>query len=255
MHPITLGGTEIKRNADGLFSLNDLHAAALAQGLADGKADPREWSRAPRSKTSGSSGKVSISGGPGRDFIDFVATNLNVDAGRIMQTARGKGGGTFAHIQVALAYAKYLSPELHMQVNDVFMRAKTGDVTLADEIADKASPEDQAWLAKRVQGKVARSQLTSTLARHGVLGRGFADCTNAIYRPLLGGKKSEVCKANGIDPKKVSMRDMMTIEQLMATGMAELIAAKNIARFDAQGNEKCAHECARAAQKVAHILQ
>lgn len=77
----------------------------------------------------------------GAQFIDFIAQNLNVAERHIYKATRGKGGGTYAHWQIALAYAKYLSPELHMQVNEVYARAKAGDVTLADEIADKASPE------------------------------------------------------------------------------------------------------------------
>lgn len=44
---------------------------------------------------------------------------------------------TYAHPQIALAYAKYLSPELHMAVNEVFMRYKAGDPTLAEEVIDK----------------------------------------------------------------------------------------------------------------------
>ena len=141
-----------------------------------------------------------------------------------------------------------------MKVNEVYARAKTGDVTLADEIADKASPEQQAWLAKRVQGKIARSLLTQTLASHGVLGRGYADCTNEIYKPILGGKKSEVCAAKGLK-KSVNLRETMTLEQIMATSMAELVATKQITKFNVTGNTRCAEECARAARNVAGLLQ
>ncbi len=256
MIPITIGNTQIRRNDDDLVSLNDLYQAAAANGIVDGKLDPREWSRAPREKTSGSSAKTSISGGPGRDFIDFVAANLNVDAAHIIKATRGKGGGTYAHWQIALAYAKYLSPELHMQVNEVYARAKSGDVTLADEIADKATVEQQEWLAKRVQGKIARSKLTSTLSHHGVTGKGFADCTNEIYKPILGGKKSEVCAAKGIPNKKsTSMRDLMTADQLLATSMAELVARKQIEKFNVNGNDRCATECQRASERIAALLQ
>lgn len=236
---LMIGTAEVRRNADGLVSITDLYQTASSQGMADGKRDPRRWKDEA-----------------GKDFIEAVAGALNVRPTDIMKSTRGKGGGTFAHWQIALAYAKYLSPELHMQVNEVYARAKSGDVTLADEIADKASQADQVWLAKRVQGKIARSQLTSTLSAHGVTGKGYADCTNAIYKPILGGKKSEVCAANGIPNKKsISMRDLMTVEQLMATGMAELVAKKQIEKFNARGNILCAAECDRAARKVVSLLQ
>jgi len=48
--------------------------------------------------------------------------------------ARTQQRRNFAHWQIALAYAKYLSPELHMAVNETYMRYKTGDHTLALEV-------------------------------------------------------------------------------------------------------------------------
>jgi hypothetical protein len=62
--------------------------------------------------------------------------------------------GTFGHWQIALAYAKYLSTDLEMHMNEVYMRYQAGDVTLADQIADKAGPEAQEWLLKRIAKKV-----------------------------------------------------------------------------------------------------
>lgn len=236
-HPtLILGGTPVRTNVDGLVSLTDIYAAAEVAGLAESKRKPGDWAREA-----------------GADFIDFIAENLNTRKSGIYLTKRGKhGGGTFAHKQIALAYAKYLSPALHAQVNDTFLRAKAGDVTLADEIADKATPEQQDWLAKRVAGKAARGQFTATLQAHGVAGKGFADCTNAIYRPILGGKKSEICARRGL-PRTTNMRDVMDLEQLTRTALAEIVARKNIERFNVRGNDHCAVECGRAAERVAAI--
>jgi len=64
--------------------------------------------------------------------------------------------GTFAHWQIALAYAKFLSTDLEMHINEIYMRYRSGDVTLADQIADKAGPEGQEWLLKRIAAKVKR---------------------------------------------------------------------------------------------------
>lgn len=232
---LIIGGTPIRTNDDGLVSLTDIYAAAEREGIADGKQSPYEWSRRD-----------------GTNFIAFVADTLNTAQRRIYQSKRGKGGGTFAHWQIALAYAKYLSPQLHMQVNEVYARFKAGDVTLAEEIADRASLEDQERHAKRMAGKVARNQLTSTLACHGVSGKGFADCTNAIYKPILGGKKSEICAARNL-PAKTNIRDVMDLEQLTRTSLAEIIARKRIERFNVRGNAPCATECHRAALSVAQV--
>lgn len=254
MHPtLIIGGTQIRTNEANLVSLNDIYQTACANGMADGKLEPKLWGQKPRAKKSGSTGKTSTSGGPGRDFIDFVCENLKVDAAHLYISKPGKhGGGTFAHWQIALAYAKYLSPELHAQVNETYMRAKSGDVTLADEIADKATPDQQEWLARRVSGKAARSQLTSTLQAHGVHGKGYADCTNAIYKPILGGKKSEICAQRGLT-RRTNMRDVMDLEQLTRTALAELIARKRIERYNVRGNMPCAVECAKAATSISLI--
>lgn len=236
MHPtLILGGTPVRTNLDGLVSLNDIYAAAEVAGHAEGKRDPRRWKLQD-----------------GAQFIEVVAVALNVPLRDIYQATKGRGGSTFAHWQIALAYAKYLSPQLHMQVNEIYARVKSGDVTLADEIADKATPEQQDWLAKRVAGKAARGQFTATLQAHGVAGKGFADCTNAIYRPILGGKKSEICARRGL-PRTTNMRDVMDLEQLTRTALAEIVARKNIERFNVRGNDPCAVECGRAAERVAAI--
>ncbi|AUN95429.1 KilA-N domain-containing protein [Pseudazoarcus pumilus] len=236
MHPtLHILGTTVRTDDDGRVSLNDIHTAASAASMTDGKRDPRRWQKEA-----------------GEQFIEFLAENLNVRKSDICKARRGAGGGTFAHWQVALAYAKYLSPALHVQVNEVYARFKSGDITLADEIADRATPEQQEWLAKRSAGKAARNQLTSTLAAHGVHGKGFADCTNAIYRPILGGKKSEICAKRGL-PANTNLRDTMDLEQLTRTALAEIVARKRITRGNVRGNQRCAYECHSAAAAVAHV--
>ncbi len=47
----------------------------------------------------------------------------------------------------------------------------------------------------------------------------------------------------------------MTLEQIMATSMAELVATKQIEKFNVTGNVRCAEECNRAARNVAGLLQ
>lgn len=257
MQAITIGGQPIKTNDAGLVSLTDLYQVACQQGMADGKLDPRQWARAPKATKSGTSGRTSQVAGPGHDFITFVADNLHVGAAHIYKTSTARhdrGGGTFAHWQIALAYAKYLSPALHMQVNEVYARYKSGDVTLAAEIADKAKPADAAWLARRVQGTVARNQLTSTLSAHGVSGKGYADCTNAIYKNILGGKKSEICAERGLR-KSTNLRNVMDVTQLTATAMSELVAQKRIETRNVRGNQACTDHCDYSAWAVMKLLQ
>jgi hypothetical protein len=164
-----------------------------------------------------------------------------------------RGGGTFAHWQIALVYAKYLSPALHMQVNDVYARFITGDITLAAEISDKASTEDNLWLAKRIDGKAARIKFTDTLKAHGVAGYGYATCTDAINKHVVGSCAVAVRETRGLH-KGASLRDVMSIEELIATSMSELVAAKRITTKNASGNKACETHCDSAASSVMALL-
>jgi hypothetical protein len=222
------------RMRNGLISLTDLWKASETP---IGKHDPRDWKRRA-----------------GQSFIDAVAEKLNVSTGRIYQTTRGAGGGSWAHWQIALAYAKYLSHDLHMHVNEIYVRYQAGDVSLAEEISDKASPEEQKRLAKRLAGKQGRLTFTDTLKEHGVTkGKDFAICTDAIYDPLLGGTTKELKQQRNL-PKKASLRDNMSIDELAAVFFTEVAASRKIKRKDVQGVTKCAKTCRSTAEKVSDIL-
>lgn len=222
---------------DGLISLTGIFDRATALGISEGKQSPYEWSRRD-----------------GQQFIDFVAENLNTAKCRIYKSKRGKGGGTFAHWQIAMAYAKYLSHELHMQVNEAYARVKSADVTLAADIADRATPEKAEWLARRVSGVVARNQFTSTLSAHGVTGSGYRLCTNAIYLPLFHGTASEIREKRGL-PEKTNLREHMSAQELITTAFAEMLATDRVKARAVFGNERCAMECNRAASDVAEMVR
>lgn len=81
-----------------MLSLTDMWKA---QG-ADDSRRPYEWSRKE-----------------GGAFIDAVSLSLNTPVERIYHATKGKGGATYAHWQIGLAYAEYLSPEFHMWCNEV----------------------------------------------------------------------------------------------------------------------------------------
>jgi DNA-damage-inducible protein D len=60
----------------------------------------------------------------------------NSVTGSALYSKSGRGGLTFAHASVALTYAKSLSPELELAVNDLFLFYKTDAVLLALDILD-----------------------------------------------------------------------------------------------------------------------
>lgn len=124
---------ELKQN-DGLYSLTDLWKASGS----DESQRPQKWLRLPKTK----------------EFIEFIKKNSKLEKIPYLKKVRGKYGGTFAHWQLALAYAKYLSPELHAQVNQVFKERleKNQNPSLGiDRAVDRA---EQSYLK---QGKVSKS--------------------------------------------------------------------------------------------------
>lgn len=56
-----------------------------------------------------------------KEFVGYVEATLDAGASGIQSSrgGRGVGGNTWAHWQIAFAYAKYLSPEFHAWCNTV----------------------------------------------------------------------------------------------------------------------------------------
>ncbi|WP_148208398.1 KilA-N domain-containing protein [Solidesulfovibrio magneticus] len=145
---IIIGKSPVSTNADGLISLTDLWKAA---GKNPSQRIP-EWLRLPATN----------------NFVNRVSEKEKVGKSHLLKAVPGRNGGTFAHWQIALAYAKYLSPELHMAVNDVFMRYKAGDPKLAEEVIDKV--EDLAALERierRARAKKQYKRLASVVFAKG----------------------------------------------------------------------------------------
>lgn len=99
-------GAEIRDRGE-ILCLTDMWKAAGS----DESKRPIDWLRLPGTQ----------------EFVSWVAESLNMaDVGKshfgLVETKRGgneKGGSTWAHWQIGMAYAKYLSPEFHAWCNSV----------------------------------------------------------------------------------------------------------------------------------------
>lgn len=73
----------------------------------------------------------------GAAFAQFLRDSLDVAQGHIVKTSKkagaAPGGETWAHWQLAMAYAKWLSPEFHARVNDVYRAFTSGLLKQSDE--------------------------------------------------------------------------------------------------------------------------
>ncbi|WP_051359808.1 KilA-N domain-containing protein [Adhaeribacter aquaticus] len=236
--PFSFAGVEISKDGEGRISLTDLWKASGN----DRFSNPNAWLRQDATQT----------------LIDTAAGILNTSSERIIKSKKGKGGGTFAHKQIALAYAKYLSPELHLTVNQVFLERieeeKNPDLIIDRGIRTyKKHGKSDNWIAERLNGKVARLAFCASLAAHGVKGIGFRDCTNAILTPMYGGGAQLVREKKNL-PVKANTREHMTETELAAIRFTELLAADNIEKKGLQGNKECEYECYNTARLVAKTI-
>jgi hypothetical protein len=239
---IFYGDNKVRVDDKGFFSLTDMWSAA---GKPEGKHDPRRWSHKA-----------------GSEFIGHIADNYNVPSGDIYKTTKGRYGSTYAHWQIALAYAKYLSPEFHAWANQV----------VKDRIEETENPElgitrskDRAIGAWRKQGKNekfiqarlagmdTRRYFTDTLKDHGVTSFGYGNCTNGIYTPILGGTAAEAREARGL-PKGGNLRDSFSVLELTGTMFAEALASDTLERQNMQGNNSCISVCFSAGMQVKKTL-
>ena len=192
-------------------------------------------------------------------LVETMSTMFQSGSHPLWTTRRGgKNSGTYAHKSIALAYAKYLDPKLHVLVNEVFFQRveeeKNPDLAIERGIKGyKKKGYTDEWIAKRLNGKSKRNEFTSCLATHGVERDGFKNCTNAIYTPLYGGSTDVVREKKGLG-KGVSIRDNLSSFELDCINFAESLSKQAIERDNIKGNAKCELACSKASQIVANAV-
>ncbi|WP_107667986.1 KilA-N domain-containing protein [Cyanothece sp. BG0011] len=205
--------------------------------------DPRRWT-----ETDGSA-----------LFLLALEKKLNVATNDILKTVRGRNGGTWGHWQVALAYAKYLDPNLHIQVNEWAKRYVEEEVD-PEKGVDRAvknwkrQGKTDKWIQTRLENKQVRHQFTSTLQEHGASKPfHYANCTNAINKQVLGGTSKELKQTMGL-AKSANLRDNLSRVKVAALGLAEALAEEDIEENQRQGYKQCLQSCDEAGNKVKRAL-
>ncbi|MFG1300712.1 KilA-N domain-containing protein [Xanthobacter sp. V3C-3] len=91
-------------------------------------------------------------------FIEVLAEAHNMGISHVM-TKKGKNGGTYAHWQIGLAYAKYLSPEFHIWCNTVVRQYMEGHIGPQRLVLD----EEARTVIGGIVKSVLHAQLTSVI--------------------------------------------------------------------------------------------
>jgi hypothetical protein len=167
----------------------------------------------------------------------------------------GRGnGGTFTHPILAVAYAGYLNPTLEIEVLNTWLRYRSGDASLADEILQRASVEDNKWAGMRALSRAQRVSYTNTLKQHAVVGSGYSECTDSIYRALFDGRAVEIRTKRDL-PAKSNLRDHFSTDELSYVMASEALAAERIDAEERMGNRDCAKASMKSAGYIREAIE
>lgn len=241
-YQLTLRGRPISEDERGWINLDDIWSVAEAATTKR----PAYWrvGKAASSLVKALAEKIGISGNKQKNDVKSV-----------IYAKRGQGNkGTFAHPVIAAAYAGYLSPALEVEVREVWLRYRAGDATLADEILQRASAEDNHWAGVRALARSNRVKFTDVLKAHGVADRGYMECTEATYERLLGGTSWQLRAERNL-PKKANLRDHLKADELAFVMAAESLAAERIVDERRHGNAGCREASALGAAAIRSAIE
>lgn len=228
-----LRGRLIRVDSEGFVSLNDIHRAA---GFKTTKR-PYDWQRNPSTNPLIIATYERVTGKSRKGY-------------RMSAVYRATAEGTWAHPILAAAYAGYLKPELEVEMRETWLRYRSADPTLADEILQRATSEQNEWAARRAMGRSVRDAYTSELHGRGVTEPiQYAICTNETYSGLFGSPAKKLKEVRGL-AKGASLRDHMSMKELAFLAASEALAVERMEEEDADGFPECKTATAKAAGAI-----
>lgn len=164
MGNLVIAETSISINRDGLYCLNHLHKAAMAQGKATDSHAPSKFLR-------------SQSG-----FISALGENGQICP---LKQAKGRSGGTWAVELVAMKYAGWIDPTYEVQVYMAVQALKRGDIDKAVELS--GSKEARRALDDKYRAQTIDLQIKNAKAL-------------CEFLPHLGDASKQAIAANLVNP-------------------------------------------------------
>lgn len=233
-----LRGKKIKVDAEGFVCLNDIQTAA---GYSTNKR-PIDWQRLEATNA------LIIA------TYERVTGKSRSQGYRISEVYRATALGTWAHPILAASYAGYLKPELEVEMREIWLRFKSADPTLADEVLERATDEGNEWVAVRALGRVKRNEFTKALDEHGVEGVGYASCTNQVYTALFDATAKKLKEQKNLPPK-ANLRNFLDTDDLVFIMTAETMARQRIEQESSVGNLACETATKRSASRLRAALE
>jgi len=196
-------------------------------------------------------------------FVGAVAEDLKALPEGVLRAKPGRNGGTWAHWQIALAYAKYLSPKLHMRVNQVFKERVEEEnnpelgINRSLERAERKwgrEGKSEFWQGQRVNSIMSQKRLMSVVGQRGDDSFVYAIVNTEINKALLGETAREFKRNNKIPVKKAT-REFLDADKLTALDFTQMLVVKNLVAADAKGNSDIKKITADTAKNVANLLK
>lgn len=237
MKGLVLRGSKIAQAADGLVCLDDIWAAAKSP---KGKA-PTKW----RSVAANRDLQIAL-------YEKLFGKTSRYEFSKIIRQVKDPQR-TFAHPILAVSYASFLSPKLAIEVKEIWLRYAQGDPTLADEILERSSSAANEWAGTRALARATRKDYTDTLRDHGVKGSGYVECTDAIYKELLGGAAWQIRVQRQL-PSRANLRNEMSATELTYVMATESLAKDRIEDEDSRGNFECTVASSRSAYFIKRAI-
>lgn len=193
---ITLLSTEIRHDAEGRYSLNDLHRAAVSDGENKRTKEPGKFLASPH-------------------IVELVNEITTQNPGSFpVRKVEGRNGGTYVCKELVYAYAMWVSPRFHLHVIRTFDRVATSQIQSAHEETQRRAARERARLeCPAMTGALRdmRAEQGKTTAAHHY--RNEADMLNRI---ILGLPAGEYREHRGI-PEDAPIRDFLSPAEIAAT--------------------------------------
>ena len=173
---------------------------------------------------------------------------------KMMTSVKGRNGGTFAHWQIALAYAKWLSPEFHIHVNGLYRRVQVADPTLIESMIDRIeNPEDLKRIGARARNRESNVDLNDTIIGCGGTGKTCAFVANNNNVAITGKTAKELREKHNL-PEKASTRPYLDTDQMIEMAFLERLERKSLEKDCPKGHDAVLAICDRAIDTVKEAL-
>ncbi len=240
---LVLRNCKIGQDVDGNICLNDLwELAGKPENLR-----PTSWRRQKRTKSIEKALRERI-------MSEKHSSKNKVDKSTYYVSGRGVKAKTFAHPVMALEYAENISPELGIEIRDIFLRFKSNDLSLAEEIINNLADQygfDEKRIDLRNLVKQHNRESAGTAKSAGVTD--FPGYNGAGVSGLYGGMTaSDVLAHKGL-PQDVNRLDYAGHEELAANYFKATQAVAKLKRENIEGQDaanKAHEEVGKAVRKT-----